>query len=159
MGNLVAVDTPRRTYCSRTSYSPLDLTACRPISSAGAVKWRPDLRVRGTGPRSGDTLARSCHQWSLQQGGGQIGPQTLLKTRKTAEPASEIAIQNSAIEKMLMDELFIDRGRYNLLPEPRCQYAYVDSPAVAISQGGVRIGASHIQVQHLEAMKPRRERF
>ncbi len=56
-----------------------------------------------------------------------------------AGAASEIAIQNTAIEKMLINELFIDRGRYNLLPETRCQYAYVDSPAVAISQGRVRI--------------------
>jgi len=56
-----------------------------------------------------------------------------------AGTASEIAIHSTAIEKMLMDELFIDRGRYNLLPETRCQYAYVDSPAVVISQGRVRI--------------------
>ena len=56
-----------------------------------------------------------------------------------ADTASEIAIQNTAIEKMLINELFIDRGRYNLLPETRCQYAYLDSPAVAISQGRVRI--------------------
>jgi len=52
---------------------------------------------------------------------------------------SEIAIQNTAIEKMLMEELFIDRGRYNLLQETRCQYAYLDSPSVTISQGRVRI--------------------
>lgn len=56
-----------------------------------------------------------------------------------AGTASEIAIQNTAIEKMLMEELFIDRGRYNLLQETRCQYAYLDSPTVAISQGRVRI--------------------
>ncbi len=52
---------------------------------------------------------------------------------------SEIAIQNTAIEKMLMEELFIDRGRYNLLQETRCQYAYLDSPSVTISQGRVHI--------------------
>lgn len=52
---------------------------------------------------------------------------------------SEIAIQNTAIEKMLMEELFVDRGRYNLLQETRCQYAYLDSPSVTISQGRVRI--------------------
>ena len=56
-----------------------------------------------------------------------------------AGTASEIAIQNTAIEKILMEELFIDRGRYNLLQETRCQYAYLDSPTVAISQGRVRI--------------------
>jgi len=60
-------------------------------------------------------------------------------TLHAAGTASEIAIQNTAIEKMLMDELFIDRGRYNLLAETRCQYAYMDSPAVAVSQGRVRI--------------------
>jgi hypothetical protein len=58
-----------------------------------------------------------------------------------AGTASEIAIQNTAIEKMLMAELFIDRGRYNLLPETRCQYAYLDSPAVAMSEGRIRIRA------------------
>ena len=52
---------------------------------------------------------------------------------------SEISIQNTAIEKMLMEELFIDRGRYDLLQETRCQYAYLDSPSVTISQGRVRI--------------------
>ncbi|HXF16390.1 MAG TPA: hypothetical protein VN496_05270 [Burkholderiales bacterium] len=53
--------------------------------------------------------------------------------------SSEIAIQNTAIEKMLKQELFIDRGRYNLVQETRCQYAYLDSPAVSISDGRVRI--------------------
>jgi len=52
---------------------------------------------------------------------------------------SEISIQNTAIEKMLIEELFIDRGRYDLLQETRCQYAYLDSPSVTISQGRVRI--------------------
>jgi len=52
---------------------------------------------------------------------------------------SEISIQNTAIEKMLIEDLFIDRGRYDLLQETRCQYAYLDSPSVTISQGRVRI--------------------
>ncbi len=56
-----------------------------------------------------------------------------------AGPASELTIQNTAIEKMLMDELFIDKGRYQLIPQTACQYAYVDSPAVTLSQGRVRI--------------------
>lgn len=56
-----------------------------------------------------------------------------------AGPVSEISIQNTAIEKMLKQELFIDRGRYNLLQETACRYAYLDSPAVTVSQGGVRI--------------------
>jgi hypothetical protein len=56
-----------------------------------------------------------------------------------AGTASEIAVQNTAIEKMLMEELFIDRGRYNLLAETRCQFAYLDSPSVAMSEGRVRI--------------------
>jgi hypothetical protein len=58
-----------------------------------------------------------------------------------AGPASELAIQNTAIQKMLMDELFIDKGRYHLIAQTACQYAYVDSPAVTLSQGRVRINA------------------
>jgi hypothetical protein len=56
-----------------------------------------------------------------------------------AGPASELTIQNTALEKMLMDELFIDKGRYQLIPQTVCQYAYVDSPAVTLSQGRVKI--------------------
>jgi hypothetical protein len=56
-----------------------------------------------------------------------------------AGPGSEISIRNTAIEKMLKQELFIDRGRYNLLQETACRYAYLDSPAVTLSQGRVRI--------------------
>lgn len=56
-----------------------------------------------------------------------------------AETASEITIQNTALQKMLMSELFIDEGRYNLLAPTRCQYAYLDSPMVSVSQGRVRI--------------------
>lgn len=54
-------------------------------------------------------------------------------------PLSELTIRNTAIEKMLMDELFIDEGRYPLLPPTACQYAYVDSPAVTLAGGRVRI--------------------
>jgi ribosomal protein L13 len=53
--------------------------------------------------------------------------------------ASELTFQNTAIEKMLMDELFIDKGRYHLLKQTACQYAYLDSPAVTLSEGRVRI--------------------
>jgi hypothetical protein len=56
-----------------------------------------------------------------------------------AGTASELTIRNTAIEKMLLEELFIDRGRYQLIKETRCQFAYLDSPAVTISQGRVRI--------------------
>jgi hypothetical protein len=56
-----------------------------------------------------------------------------------AENGSEISIQNTALQKMLMSELFIDEGRYNLLAPTRCQYAYLDSPVVTVSQGRVRI--------------------
>lgn len=54
---------------------------------------------------------------------------------------SELTIHNTAIQKMLMNELFIDEGRYHLLPTTACQYAYVDSPVVTLSQGRVRIRA------------------
>lgn len=56
-----------------------------------------------------------------------------------ADSASELTIRNTAIQKMLMEELFIDKGRYPLLPETACQYAFLDSPVVTISQGRVRI--------------------
>lgn len=58
---------------------------------------------------------------------------------EAAGPLSELTIRNTAIQKMLMNELFIDDGRYHLLPQTACQYAYVDSPAVTLSQGRVRI--------------------
>src|SRR5260221_3176622 len=64
---------------------------------------------------------------------------TLPGASLAAGPASELTIQNTAIQKMLMDELFIDKGRYHLLAQTACQYAYVDSPAVTVSQGRVRI--------------------
>ncbi len=53
--------------------------------------------------------------------------------------ASEIVIENTAIEKMLMDQVFVDRGRYPLVPESRCQFAYLSSPAVSIAQGRLRL--------------------
>lgn len=58
-----------------------------------------------------------------------------------AGPLSELTIHHTAIQKMLMEELFIDDGRYHLLPTTACQYAYVDSPVVTLSQGRVRIKA------------------
>jgi hypothetical protein len=68
-----------------------------------------------------------------------VAPRILPGASVAAGPASELTIQNTAIQKMLMDELFIDKGRYHLLAQTACQYAYVDSPAVTISQGRVRI--------------------
>jgi len=56
-----------------------------------------------------------------------------------AGPTSELTFQNTAIQKMLMDELFIDKGRYHLLKQTACQYAYLDSPAVTLSEGRMRI--------------------
>jgi len=56
-----------------------------------------------------------------------------------ADSVSELTLHNTAIQKMLMDELFIDKGRYFLLPETACQYAFADSPLVTVSQGRVRI--------------------
>ena len=66
---------------------------------------------------------------------------TLPGASKAAGQASELTIQNTALQKMLMDELFIDKGRYHLLAQTACRYAYVDSPAVTLSQGRVRIKA------------------
>ena len=58
-----------------------------------------------------------------------------------ADAASDLTILNTAIQKMLMDELFIDKGRYPLLQPTACQYAYLDSPAVTLAEGRVRIKA------------------
>jgi hypothetical protein len=53
--------------------------------------------------------------------------------------ASEIAIENTAIEKVLLEQLYVDRGRYHLVPETRCQFGYLTAPAVSISQGRLRL--------------------
>jgi len=52
---------------------------------------------------------------------------------------SEITIQNTALERMLMDQLFVDRGRYFLMRNSPCQFAFLKSPAVAIARGRVVI--------------------
>lgn len=53
--------------------------------------------------------------------------------------ASEIAIENTAIEKVLLQQVYVDRGRYHLVPETRCQFAYLTAPVVSISQGRLRL--------------------
>ena len=57
----------------------------------------------------------------------------------SAGAASEITIQNTALERMLMDQLFVDRGRYFLMRNSPCQFAFLKSPAVAIARGRVVI--------------------
>jgi hypothetical protein len=54
---------------------------------------------------------------------------------------SEITIENTAIRQMLMDQLFVDRGRYHLLRQSPCQFAYLESPVVAVAVGRVGIKA------------------
>ena len=54
---------------------------------------------------------------------------------------SEITIENTALRKMLMDQLFTDRGRYHLLRKSACQFAYLESPVVAVAVGRVGIKA------------------
>jgi hypothetical protein len=56
-----------------------------------------------------------------------------------ALPASEITIEHTAIEKALMEQVYVDRGRFHVMPEAPCQYAYLSSPAVSIAQGRVRL--------------------
>lgn len=56
-----------------------------------------------------------------------------------AGAGSEITIQNTALERMLMDQLFVDRGRYFLMRNSPCQFAFLKSPAVAIARGRVVI--------------------
>jgi hypothetical protein len=52
---------------------------------------------------------------------------------------SEITIESSAIEKMLMDQVYVDQGRFHVMPEATCQYAYLSSPAVSMAKGRLRI--------------------
>lgn len=52
---------------------------------------------------------------------------------------SEITITNTAMRKMLIDELYTDRGKYHLLRGSRCQFAYLESPAVNISRGRLSV--------------------
>jgi len=52
---------------------------------------------------------------------------------------SEITIQNTALERMLMDQLFVDRGRYFLMRNSPCQFAFLKSPTVVIARGRVVI--------------------
>ena len=52
---------------------------------------------------------------------------------------SELTISNTAMRKMLMDQLYTDHGKYHLLRGSRCQFAYLDSPAVNISRGRVSL--------------------
>lgn len=54
---------------------------------------------------------------------------------------SEITIENTALRRMLMDHLFTDRGRYHLLRQSACQFAYLESPVVAVAAGRVGIKA------------------
>ena len=63
----------------------------------------------------------------------------LIVAWPAAGAESEITIRNTAVQRMLMDQLFIDRGRYVLMRQSRCQFAYLTSPAVAIAHGRVRI--------------------
>lgn len=68
-----------------------------------------------------------------------IAPGILSGVSMAAGPTSELSIHHTAIQKMLVDTLFIDKGRYHLLQQTACQYAYVDSPVVTLTQGRVRI--------------------
>ena len=63
----------------------------------------------------------------------------LLVALPASGAESEITIQNTALERMLMDQLFVDRGRYFLMRSSPCQFALLKSPAVAIARGRVVI--------------------
>jgi len=54
---------------------------------------------------------------------------------------SDITIESTALRKMLVDQLFTDRGRYHLLRQSACQFAYLESPVVAVAAGRVGIKA------------------
>ena len=68
-----------------------------------------------------------------------LGLSGALLSLTAAGQASEITIEHTAIEKMLMDQVYVDRGRFHVMPEAQCQYAYLTSPAVSIAGGRVRI--------------------
>ncbi len=61
----------------------------------------------------------------------------------TAFPAmaaeSEITIQNTAVQRMLSEQIFVDRGKYFLMRHSDCQFAYLRAPTVAIGGGRVII--------------------
>jgi hypothetical protein len=59
----------------------------------------------------------------------------------TAAPvrAGEIVIENTGIERMLLDHLYTDQGRYHLVPRTKCQYAYLESPKATIAGGRLHI--------------------
>ena len=63
----------------------------------------------------------------------------LLFAWPAAGAESEITISNTAMRKMLMDQLYTDRGKYHLLRGSPCQFAYMESPAVSISRGRVSL--------------------
>ena len=63
----------------------------------------------------------------------------LLIASPAAGAESEITIQNTALERMLIDQLFVDRGRYFLMRNSPCQFAFLKSPAVAMARGRVMI--------------------
>lgn len=67
------------------------------------------------------------------------GISVVLFACQAAGADSEVTIQNTAIQKMLMDQVFVDGGKYILMRQSRCQFAYLESPLVVISRGRVRI--------------------
>ncbi len=67
------------------------------------------------------------------------GIPVVLFACQAAGADSEVTIRNTAIQKMLMDQVFVDGGKYILMRQSRCQFAYLESPLVVISRGRVRI--------------------
>jgi hypothetical protein len=79
-----------------------------------------------------------------------VGSSTLARTARlavvlvtaavaAAAQAGEIVIENTGVERMLLDHLYTDEGRYHLVPRTRCQYAYLESPKVTIAGGRLQI--------------------
>ena len=63
----------------------------------------------------------------------------LIIASPAAGAESEITIENTAVQRLLIDQLFSDRGRYFLMHHSPCQFAYLKSPAVEIVLGRVII--------------------
>ena len=52
---------------------------------------------------------------------------------------SQITISDSAIRKILIDQLYTDNGKYHLLRASPCQFAYLESPVVVVLRGRVHL--------------------
>jgi hypothetical protein len=82
----------------------------------------------------------------------------LLAAGLASGAESEITISNTAIRAMLMDQLYTDDDKFHLLRGARCQFAYLELPAVVITRGRVHIRTRLTGMLGVEGVLPR-DRF